>query len=152
MAILPVTELNASDVPQALEALRELPLELVNVGLRWFVPPAAGAEYERVMDESFGVDGSSWRGFQFAWPEGTAANGTMQGLVSVLGAARRRRLLDVHRGGPGSRSCPQWPAEVPAYFNEPRGRSGTTSAGGVVLPRRWSRTATCASAATSRTT
>ena len=42
MAILPVTELNAADVPAALDALRELPLELVNVGLRWFVPPAGG--------------------------------------------------------------------------------------------------------------
>ena len=120
MAILPVTELNASDVPAALDALRELPLELVNVGLRWFVPPAAGAEYERVMQETFGVDGSSWRGFQFAWPDGAAANGTMQGLVSVLGAARRRRLLDVHRGKPWVSFVPAVaPADVPAYFNEP---------------------------------
>jgi radical SAM protein with 4Fe4S-binding SPASM domain len=120
MAILPITELNASEVPAALDALRELPLELVNVGLRWFVPPRAGAEYERVMGETFGVDGSSWRGFQFAWPDGQAASGTMQGLVSALGAARRRRLLDVHRGKPWVSFVPAVaPAEVPAYFNEP---------------------------------
>jgi radical SAM protein with 4Fe4S-binding SPASM domain len=120
MAILPVTELNAADVPAALDALRALPLELVNVGLRWFVPPRQGEAYERVMKESFGVDGSSWRGFQFAWPDGTAANGTMQALVSVLGAARRRRVLDVHRGKPWVSFVPAVnPGDVPAYFSEP---------------------------------
>jgi len=120
MAILPVTELNAGDVSAALDALRALPLELVNVGLRWFVPPRSGAEYERVMGEAFGVDGSSWRGFQFAWPEGGAANRTMEGLVSVLSAARRRRWADVHRGKPWVSFVPAVkPAEVPAYFNEP---------------------------------
>ena len=66
------------------------------------------------------MDGSSWRGFQFAWPDGAAANGTMQGLVSVLGAARRRRFLDVHRGKPWVSFVPAVaPRDVPAYFNEP---------------------------------
>jgi len=120
MAILPVTELNAADVPAALDALRELPLELVNVGLRWFVPPREGEAYERVMKDTFGVDGSSWRGFQFAWPDDAAANGTMRALVSVLGAARRRRLVDVHRGKPWVSFVPAVePRDVPAYFGEP---------------------------------
>jgi radical SAM protein with 4Fe4S-binding SPASM domain len=120
MAILPVTELNAPDVEAALDALRALPLDLVNVGLRWFVPPRQGAEYERVMRESFGVEGSSWRGFEFAWPDTAAANGTMEGLVSVLGAVRRRRVLDLHRGRPWVSFVPDVAAaDVPAYFAEP---------------------------------
>jgi radical SAM protein with 4Fe4S-binding SPASM domain len=120
MAILPVTELNAGDVTAALEALRELPLELVNVGLRWFVPPRAGAEYERVMGETFGVGGASWRGFEFTPQGGEAASRTMQALVSVLGAARRRRLFDVHRGKPWVSFVPAVaPGDVPAYFREP---------------------------------
>ena len=120
MAILPVTELNAGDVTPALEALRELPLELVNVGLRWFVPPRAGAEYERVMEETFGVGGASWRGFEFTPQSGEADSRTMQALVSVLGAARRRRLFDVHRGKPWVSFVPAVaPGDVPAYFNEP---------------------------------
>jgi radical SAM protein with 4Fe4S-binding SPASM domain len=120
MAILPVTELNAGDVTPALEALRELPLELVNVGLRWFVPPRAGAEYERVMEETFGVGGASWRGFEFTPQGGEAASRTMQALVSVLGAARRRRLFDVHRGKPWVSFVPAVaPGDVPAYFQEP---------------------------------
>jgi radical SAM protein with 4Fe4S-binding SPASM domain len=120
MAILPITELNASDVQDALDALRELPLELVNVGLRWFVPPAAGAQYERVMRESFGVDAPSWRGFEFTWPQGAVANRTMQGVVSVLKAARGRRLLDLHRGRPWVSFVPGVSAaDVPAYFSQP---------------------------------
>jgi radical SAM protein with 4Fe4S-binding SPASM domain len=120
MAILPVTELNAPDVKPALDALRELPLDLINVGLRWFVPPAQGAEYERVMKETFGVDGSSWRGFEYAWPGDAAGKGTMQALVSVLGAAKRGRLTDVHRGKPWVSFVPDVaPTDVPAYFAEP---------------------------------
>ena len=33
-----VTELNLDAIPAAVEALRELPLDTINVGLRWFVP------------------------------------------------------------------------------------------------------------------
>src|SRR6185295_3729152 len=51
IAILPVTELNLDAIAPAVEALRELPLDTINVGLRWFVPPSVGAEYERVMRE-----------------------------------------------------------------------------------------------------
>src|SRR6185295_86622 len=78
MAILPVTELNAADVPAALEALQALPLDLVNVGLRWFVPPRKGADYERVMRERFGVEATSWRGFEFAWPDAAAGKAVMK--------------------------------------------------------------------------
>ena len=51
IAILPVTELNIDAIGPAVEALRELPLDTINVGLRWFVPANVGAEYERVMRE-----------------------------------------------------------------------------------------------------
>jgi radical SAM protein with 4Fe4S-binding SPASM domain len=120
MAILPVTELNAGDVSAALDALRALPLDLINVGLRWFVPPKEGAEYERVMRESFGVEATSWRGFEFAWPDDAVGKGVMKGLVSVLESARRRRLLDVHRGRPWVSFVPDVAArDVPAYFEEP---------------------------------
>lgn len=120
MAILPVTELNARDVPAALDALRALPLDLVNVGLRWFVPPKEGAEYERVMRESFGVEATSWRGFEFAWPDDAAGKGVLKGLVSVLDSARRRRLVDVHRGRPWVSFVPDVAArDVPAYFEQP---------------------------------
>src|SRR5262245_9184932 len=59
MAILPLTELNLTATAAAMDALQSLPLDLVNVGLRWFVPPAVGARYEAVMRESFGVPGDS---------------------------------------------------------------------------------------------
>ena len=38
IAILPITELNLDAIAPAVEALRELPLDTINVGLRWFVP------------------------------------------------------------------------------------------------------------------
>ena len=49
------------------EALHELPLDTINVGLRWFIPEQVGAEYERVMREEFGVAAKSWKGFDFDW-------------------------------------------------------------------------------------
>ena len=42
IAILPVTELNIDVIAPAIEALRELPLDTINVGLRWFVPEERG--------------------------------------------------------------------------------------------------------------
>src|SRR5512132_92715 len=36
IAIVPITELNLTEVGPAFEALRELPLDTINVGLRWF--------------------------------------------------------------------------------------------------------------------
>ena len=101
--------------PAALDALRELPLELVNVGLRWFVPREAGAAYERVMREAFGVDGDLLAGLRVRVAGRRRRQGSMQALVSVLGAARRRRLLDVHRGRP-------WVSFVPAVAAARRAR------------------------------
>ena len=42
MAILPVTELNLEAIGAAVEALRPLPLDTINVGLRWFIPTERG--------------------------------------------------------------------------------------------------------------
>ena len=121
MAILPVTELNAGAIEEGLAALRALPLEVVNIGLRWFVPPAQGAEYERVMREELGTEATSWRGFSFEWPEGpAAAQDALRRLVPALRAARRTRVLDIHRGRPWVSFVPEVAAEdVPAYFTEP---------------------------------
>jgi MoaA/NifB/PqqE/SkfB family radical SAM enzyme len=38
IAILPITELNLDAIGPAVEALRELPLDTINVGLRWYIP------------------------------------------------------------------------------------------------------------------
>jgi pyruvate-formate lyase-activating enzyme len=153
MAILPVTELNAADVPAALDALRALPLELVNVGLRWFVPPAAGRSYERVMgrlSESTALPGAAssspgrrarpptarCRGWSRSWGR-RAAGGS-----STCTAA-----------SPGSPSCPRSrPPRFPRTSTSRAGRSGTTSAPWRGTSRKWSPTATCASAETSPTT
>jgi radical SAM protein with 4Fe4S-binding SPASM domain len=121
IAIFPVTELNLDVAAQALDALRELPLDTVNVGLRWFVPEDVGAEYEEVMRETFGVAGASWKGFKFSWPGNGAEAGTkarqMSGLVRLLKSLRRRRYLDSARGKPWTSFVPDVPAEgVPEYF------------------------------------
>jgi hypothetical protein len=73
MAILPITELNIEAVGAAVKELSALPLDLINIGLRWFVPKDVGARYEAVMQETFGVSGTSWKGFDFSWPGGAKA-------------------------------------------------------------------------------
>lgn len=122
IAILPVTELNLGDVGGALEELRKLPLDTVNVGLRWFVPPAVGAEYERVMRETFGVRADSWKGFDFTWPGGVEGTRTaaMEDLVALLRSVRRRRLLDELAGdGPWTAFVPDVdPGEIPAWMTD----------------------------------
>ena len=121
LAILPVTELNIGDIAPALEALRGLPIDTVNIGLRWFVPEEVGAEYEKVMQETFGVTGSSWKGFKFSWPGGTEGGKTRQmtDLVKLLKNLRRRRLLDSSLGRPWVSFVPDVPAEkVPEYFTD----------------------------------
>jgi radical SAM protein with 4Fe4S-binding SPASM domain len=120
LAIFPITELNLDVVPEAMEALRALPLDAVNVGLRWFVPPAVGAAYEKVMREDLGVDGGSWKGFDFTWPAGADRAAALERVVPVLQAFRRRRLIDVHRGQPWTSFIPDVaPSDVPAWFKEP---------------------------------
>jgi MoaA/NifB/PqqE/SkfB family radical SAM enzyme len=119
IAILPVTELNIDAIGPAVEALRELPLDTVNVGLRWFVPPRVGAEYERVMREELGVEATSWKGFDFDWSTAAGSReAQMASLVRLLKGLRRRRFLDSVRGLPWTSFVPDVPAEgVPEYFS-----------------------------------
>ena len=120
MAILPITELNADALDPAIAALRALPLELVNVGLRWFVPSEAGARYEQVMQETFGVEGTSWRGFDFRWPGGAERAQQLASLTSALRTLRRGRRAHWISGGPWTSFVPSVaPGDVPAYFEQP---------------------------------
>jgi MoaA/NifB/PqqE/SkfB family radical SAM enzyme len=124
IAIVPITELNLTEIGPAVEALRELPLDTINVGLRWFVPKDAGARYEVVMKETFGVRAESWKGFDFEWNKG--GNGAeedharhMNDLVRLLKSLRRRRYLDSALGKPWVSFVPQVrPDDVPAYFSD----------------------------------
>jgi MoaA/NifB/PqqE/SkfB family radical SAM enzyme len=124
IAIVPITELNLTEVGPAFEALRELPLDTINVGLRWFVPKDAGARSEVVLKETFGVRAESWKGFDFEW--GNGGNGAeedharhMNDLVRLLKSLRRRRYLDSALGKPWVSFVPQVRAdEVPAYFTD----------------------------------
>jgi MoaA/NifB/PqqE/SkfB family radical SAM enzyme len=125
IAIVPITELNLTEIAPAVEVLRDLPLDTINVGLRWFVPKAAGAEYERVMKETFGIRAESWKGFDFEW--GAKANGNGNGeqvrqmtdLVRLLKTLRRRRWLDSAVAKPFVSFVPDIrPREVPSYFTD----------------------------------
>jgi len=120
IAILPITELNLEVIAPAVEVLRELPLDTINVGLRWFVPKEAGAEYERVMRETFGVSGDSWKGFEFDWSKaGASKTRQMTDLVRLLKGLKRRRYLDSAAGKPWVSFVPDVPAEkVPEYFSD----------------------------------
>ena len=121
IAILPVTELNIGDVVPALEELRKLPLDTINMGLRWFVPEETGAEYEDVMRETFGIAAVSWKGFKFSWPGGVEGTKTRQmtDLVKLLRNLRRRRYADSALGRPWVSFVPDVPAEkVPEYFTD----------------------------------
>jgi radical SAM protein with 4Fe4S-binding SPASM domain len=121
MAILPITELNIDQVAAAIEELSALPLDLINVGLRWFVPQDVGARYEAVMRETFGVSGGSWKGFAFTWPGGAEAARSQQmlGLVEKLARLRTSRVADLLAGKPWISFLPAIAAnEVPAYFTD----------------------------------
>ncbi|HSE62562.1 MAG TPA: radical SAM protein [Thermoanaerobaculia bacterium] len=121
IAIVPVTELNLTEIAPAIEALRELPIDTINVGLRWFVPKDAGARYENVMKETFGVRAESWKGFDFEWPNGNGADHTrhMTDLVRLLKTLRRRRWIDSTAGKPWVSFVPNVrPEEVPTYFQD----------------------------------
>ena len=120
IAILPVTELNLDAIAPALETLRTLPLDTINVGLRWFVPKEVGSLYEEVMQETFGVSGDSWKGFEFDGAQALAGKGEqMTQLVRLLRGLKRRRFLDSARGKPWVSFVPDVPAEkVPEYFSD----------------------------------
>jgi len=120
MAILPITELNLESIGAGLDALRELPLDTVNIGLRWFVTDEVGADYERVMREEFGIEATSWKGFEFDGRDLVATKGRQMGeLVKLLRGLRRRRFVDSTLGKPWISFVPDVPAEgVPEYFSE----------------------------------
>lgn len=120
LAILPVTELNLDAIAPAVEALRELPLDTINVGLRWFTPTEVGAEYERVMRETFGIEASSWKGFEFDGPNlAVSREKQMMELVRLLKGLKRRRFLDSTLGRPWISFVPDVPAKrVPEYFSD----------------------------------
>ena len=120
IAILPITDLNLESVAPAVAALRELPLDTINVGLRWFIPKAVGAEYESVMRETFGIEASSWKGFEFDASDLVATRGRQMGdLVRLLKGLKRRRFLDSTLGRPWVSFVPDVPAErVPEYFRD----------------------------------
>jgi MoaA/NifB/PqqE/SkfB family radical SAM enzyme len=118
LAILPITELNLEDVAPALEALRALPLDTINVGLRWFVSKETGAAYENVMSETFGVSGESWKGFEFDGADFAVTKGRqLTEIAKLLKGLRRRRFLDSARGRPWVSFVPDVPAaNLPDYF------------------------------------
>ncbi len=118
MAILPITELNADEIRPAIEALNEVPLDAVNLGLRWFVPQEVGGRYEQVMKETFGVTGDSWKGFDWSWAgAGDAEAQRMTQLVKLLKGIKRRRLLDAALGRPWPSFVPDvQPDDVPRWF------------------------------------
>jgi MoaA/NifB/PqqE/SkfB family radical SAM enzyme len=121
IAIVPITELNLKEIGPAIEALRELPIDTINVGLRWFVPKEVGAQYELVMKETFGIRAESWKGFDFEWPNGEEGGHTrhMTDLVKLLKSLRRRRFLDSSLGKPWVSFVPDVrPEEVPSYFTD----------------------------------
>ncbi len=120
IAIVPITELNLESIGPAVESLRGLPFDTVNLGLRWFVPKESGLRYEAVMKETFGVEATSWKGFEFDWqkPENGRAR-QMTDLVKLLKGLRRRRFIDAARGMPWTSFVPSVPAEkVPEYFSD----------------------------------
>jgi MoaA/NifB/PqqE/SkfB family radical SAM enzyme len=121
IAIVPITEHNLTEIGPALDVLRELPIDTINVGLRWFVPKEAGAQYEIVMKETFGIRAESWKGFDFTWPNVESADHTrhMTDLVHLLKTLRRRRYLDSALGKPWVSFVPNVPpVEVPSYFTD----------------------------------
>ena len=121
LAILPITELNADAIGPAMAALGELPLDVINLGLRWFIPPEVGARYESVMTETFGVAGESWKGFEFSWPGGPEASRSRQmvDLVKLLQGLKRGRAAEFLRGRPWRSFVPAVsPEDVPSYFTD----------------------------------
>ncbi len=122
VGILPVTELNLGSIAPAIESLRKLPIDTINVGLRWFVPKEAGADYESVMRETFGIEATSWKGFDFDWSKaGAGKTRQMTDLVKLLKGLKRRRFWDSARGLPWTSFVPNVPVEkVPEYFSDSR--------------------------------
>jgi radical SAM protein with 4Fe4S-binding SPASM domain len=126
LGIFPITELNLEAVDETMAALDALPLDGVNVGLRWFVPTEAGQAYETVMREEFGVAAPSWKGFEFSWPaDEDAGSPRLQRLVGQLRGLRRRRLLAAVQHRPWVTFTPDLaPRHVPSYLTRHAPRFG----------------------------
>jgi len=120
IAILPVTELSLETMSAAVEALQELPLDTINVGLRWFVPKTVGAQYEAVMRATFGIEAASWKGFDFDASDLVVSRERQMGeLVRLLKGLKRRRFLDSTLGRPWTSFVPDVaPERVPEYFRD----------------------------------
>jgi len=121
LGILAITELNADSIGPAVASLSELPLDVINLGLRWFVPREVGERYENVMANSFGVAGTSWKGFEFSWPGGpeAARSRQMVELVKLLQGLKRGRAAAFLKGRPWRSFVPDVSAEdVPSYFTD----------------------------------
>ncbi len=126
LGLFPVTELNIDEVQAGVESLRELPLDIINLGLRWFVPSEAGARYEHVMRDAFGVAASSWRGFEFTWPQTATSERQLADLVRLLKSLRRQRFFGPPNGPHISFLPSLKPDMIPAYFKEPSHTFGHT--------------------------
>ena len=121
IAILPVTELNIESIAPAVEALRELPLDTINVGLRWFVPKEVGAEYEtrHARRRSASRANPGRASTSTGSKAGAAKTRQMTDLVKLLKGLQRRRYLDSALGRPWVSFVPDVPAEkVPEYFSD----------------------------------
>jgi radical SAM protein with 4Fe4S-binding SPASM domain len=120
LGIFPITELNLEAVDETMAALSGLPLDGVNVGLRWFVPTEAGQAYEAVMRDELGVAALSWKGFEFSWPQGERADSQrLQRLVQKLDALKWRRFLAAFKPAPWVTFTPDIATrEVPAYLTQ----------------------------------
>ena len=120
LAIFPITDLNLDEVDETMAALSSLPIDSVNVGLRWFVPTEAGKAYEAVMRDDLGVVASSWKGFEFSWPgDEDARSPRLQRLVGQLERLRRRRFLAAIQRRPWVSFLPDLaPSQVPSYLTQ----------------------------------
>ncbi len=120
IAIFPITELNIGEAPAAVEALRGLPLDTINIGLRWFVPKDVGTEYESVMRETFGVGGDSWKGFEFDWRRAGDEDEADDGPgPSAEGTEAQAVPRFAPEPCPGPRSSPtSRRRKVPEYFSD----------------------------------
>jgi radical SAM protein with 4Fe4S-binding SPASM domain len=122
LGIFPITELNLEAVDETMASLNDLPLDGVNVGLRWFVPTEAGEAYEVVMRDELGVDAPSWKGFEFSWPGGEAPDSPrLQRLVRRLDGLKWRRYLAAFLPRPWVTFTPGIASrDVPAYLTQHR--------------------------------
>jgi len=114
LSIFPVTELNIQDAASALAALRELPLDAINVGLR-LVRRQGGGSRVRGGDAG-GVRrprGESWKGSPSRGPSSPPGGATqLMGLSKVLSRSRKTRFVDATLGRPWTSFGPTSPRPI----------------------------------------